>query len=216
MDYDGIVDRIKSYTNRNEAAFVAIIPGLINQALITIYSEVEGVGFQKVVTGNMVPGIATVQKPQDFKKGVNFQYTVPGATPYTSFLLSRSYEFCITYAPNPLLRGQPLFYSTDLTVPTLSVAAAQLFITPTPDIAYPYQLTYSSMPPLFDARNPQNYLTDRYENLLVYRCLVEAMPYLKSDERLQTYEVLYEKARDNANNDSTGRYTDRVSNREKN
>jgi hypothetical protein len=215
MNYNDLRNRIMLYANRTESAFINMIPGFIKQALIKIYSEVETIGFQKVVTGNFVVGTATIQKPQDFLKPVSFMYTITGDTPYTKFMLSRSYEFCITYAPNPNLRGQPEFYSTDLTVPTQSVAAAQLFISPTPDFAYPYQFTYLSMPPLFDGNNPQFYLTDRYENLLVYAVMVEAIPYLKSDERLQIYEKSYEQAKNNANKDSQGRYADRTTMRDK-
>lgn len=215
MNYTTLTNQILTYANRNEPAFIAAVPDLINQAMSRIYSEAKTIGFQKVTGGNMVPGTAAVLKPQDFKECISFQYTVPGPNPFSTFLLERTYEFCLTYAPNITLRGQPLFYSTDLTVPPNNVAPAQLFITPTPDINYTYQLTYLSLPPLFNAENSVNYLTDRYPSLLLYACLVEAIPFLKSDERVPVFESLYNRALQSVNNDTQNRYIDRVSKRDK-
>lgn len=215
MNYTTLTNQILSYANRNEPAFVAAIPDLINQAMSRIYSESKTIGFQNVINGNMIAGTATIQKPQDFKECISFQYTVPGTNPFATFLLERTYEFCITYAPNTLLRGQPLFYSTDLIVPPSNVAPAQFFITPTPDITYAYQLTYLSFPPLFNAQNSVNFLTDKYPNLLLYACMVEAIPFLKSDERVPVFESLYNRALQTVNNDTRNRYTDRISKRDK-
>lgn len=215
MDYTTLNTQILDYANRNDPAFVRQIPNLIDQAMSKIYSEVKCIGFQKIVAGNMIAGTATIQKPQDFKENINFQYTLPGTSPFSTFLLERTYEFCVTYAPNPLLRGKPMFFSTDLIVPPNNVAPAQLYIAPTPDAAYAYELTYLSFPPLFNAQNPRNYLTDRYPDLLIYACMMQAIPFLKSDERVQTFEALYEKAKQAANTDTRGRYTDRITDRGK-
>jgi hypothetical protein len=215
VNYTTLTNQILSYSNRNEPAFVAAIPDLINQAMSRIYSEAKAIGFQKVVNGNMVGGTATILKPQDFKECINFQYTVPGISPFSTFLLERTYEFCITYAPNPLLIGAPIFYSTDLIVPPNNVAPAQFFIAPTPNNNYAYQLTYISFPPIFNVQNPVNFLTDKYPNLLLYACLVEAVPFLKSDERVPVFESLYNRALQSVNNDTQNRYIDRISKRDK-
>ena len=215
MDYNSLTNQILSYANRNEPAFVNIIPDIINQAMSRIYSEAKTIGFQKVINGNMVTGNPNILKPYDYKESVNLQFTIPGAQPFSNFLLLRTYEFCILYAPNPLLTGLPVFYSADLNVPQINNGPAQLFITPTPDQNYAYQLTYLSFPPPFDVNNQKNFLTDRYPNLLLYACMMEAIPYLKSDERIPVFESLYTRALQSVLNDTKNRYTDRYSQRDK-
>lgn len=215
MNYTSLVDQIKSYANRNEATFVAAIPDLINQAMSRIYSEGKSIGFQKSVVGLMTVGINTIIKPSDYKETINLAYTVPGIDPYTTFLYERTYEFCVAYSPNPDLQAPPQFYSADLVVPSLQIGPAFIFVSPTPDIEYQYELTYLSYPPIFNVNFPTNFLTDRYPNLLLYACLVEAIPYLKSDERVPVFESLYNRALQGLNKDTTDRYTDRLTERNK-
>ncbi len=218
MNYNTLIDQIQSYANRNEPAFIQIIPDIINQAMSRIYSEATTLGFQKTVNGNMTPDSPNIVKPDDYKSSISFQFTIPadGNDPaVTKFLLERTYEFCVLYAPFPVFRGIPLFYSTDLNVPQQQVAIAQFYITPTPTVNYQYQLTYLSFPPLFNQANPVNFITDRYPNLLLYACMMEAIPYLKSDERIPVFESLYKRALEAVNNDTRSRYIDRYSKRDK-
>lgn len=218
MDYNTLTAQIQSYANRNEPAFVQAIPDIINQAMSRIYSEATTLGFQKTVQGSLVANSANVVKPDDYKSSINFQFTIP-QTPTvaaeTRFLLERSYEFCILYAPFPVMRGLPLFYSADLNVPQLNVGRAQLYIAPTPEVNYQYEFTYLSFPPVFNAQNPVNFITDRYPNLLLYACMMEAIPYLKSDERIPVFESLYKRALEAVNNDTKSRYIDRYAKRDK-
>lgn len=219
MDYNSLTNQIMSYANRNEPTFVNILPDIINQAMSRIYSEAKTIGFQKVLSGRMVVGSPNILKPYDYKESISLQMTIPQipgvSPPTTTFLLERTYEFCILYAPHPAARGTPVFYSTDLIVPQVAVAPAQFFIAPTPDRAYDYQLTYLSFPPEFNANNPVNFITDRYPNLLLYACMMEAIPYLKSDERIPVFESLYSRALQSVNNDTKSRYIDRYSTRDK-
>lgn len=204
-----------SYANRNEPNFIAAVPDIINQAMSRIYSEAKAIGFQKTVTGNMTIGIRSIVKPDDYKETISFQYTIPGSVPYTTFLYGRTTEFCIAYSPNANLTAPPLFYSADLNVPPQQLAQARIMIIPSPDMDYPYELTYLAFPPLFDGNNPTNFLTDRYPNLLLYACMVEAIPYLKSDERIPVFESLYNRALQGINMDTKERYTDRLTQRDK-
>jgi hypothetical protein len=81
-------------------------------------------------------------------------------------------------------------------------------------MAYGYLLNYLRLP-LFNAANPTNFLTDRYPNLLLYACMVEAIPFLKDDERVPVFESLYNRALQSINLETTQRYTDRTSKRDK-
>ncbi len=215
MDYTSLGLQIQSYAYRNDQTFINAIPNIITQAVIRIYSEAKLIGFQKVDAGNMVIGANTIVRPPDYKETVNLQITIPGDTPFTKFLYERTYEFCVAYAPNPNLQGLPEFYSRDLNVPAVQIDPSYIFISPTPDLAYPYRLTYISYPPTFNANFPTNFLTDKYPNLLLYACMVEAIPYLKADERVPVFQSLYDRALQGVNTDTKGSYTDRLTERGK-
>ena len=110
-----------------------------------------------------------------------------------------------------------MFYSADMNVPQNDAGdtPASIYIAPTPALAYPYSLTYLSFPPVFNEQNSTNFLTDKYPNLLLYGCMVQAIPFLKSDERDNLLTSLYEKELENINKDTVERYSDRVTNRAK-
>lgn len=217
MDYNSLINQIISYTNRNEPVFISNIPALINQAMSNIYSRAKTIGFQKTVELQMQPNIPFISKPIDYKATVNLQYFNDSNV---VFLLPRSYEFCTTYWPDEEISDRnspPLFYSADMNVPQNDAGGTppRIYIAPTPALAYPYSLTYLSFPPVFDENNTQNFLTDKYPNLLLYGCMVQAIPFLKSDERAALFTSLYEKELENINKDTTERYTDRVTKRNK-
>ena len=69
--------------------------------------------------------------------------------------------------------------------------------------------------PLFNTENSENFLTRRYPRLLFYACLLEALSFLKDDERLQYIANEYKNSLDDINKDSTARYVDRTSDRGK-
>ncbi len=212
MDYNSLKNQIIAYTNRNEPAFVNTIPALIDQAMSRIYSEAKTLGFQKTIEGAMVDGSALIAKPLDYKMTINLLYVKDGNL---IFLLDRSYEFCVGYWPDIALKEAPIFYSPDLDVPQNDAATPFIYLSPTPNDNYQYKLTYLSFPPVFNEQNSRNFLTDKYPNLLIYACLKEAIPFLKSDERATLFDSLYKEALQDVNKDTQERYTDRVTKRTK-
>jgi len=217
MNYNDLKNLMIAYTNRNEPVFITQIPNLINQALSNIYSRAKTIGFQKTIEGVMLPNIPYISKPLDYKSTINLQYI---NNSNIVFLLPRSYEFCTTYWPDEEISNEnapPAFYSADMNVPQNDAGGTppRIYIAPTPAIAYPYSLTYLSFPPIFDDQNSTNFLTDKYPNLLIYACMVQAIPFLKSDERANLFTSLYEKELENINKDTVERYTDRITKRNK-
>ena len=212
MDYNSLTTQIQAYANRSDDLFNAQIPNFINQGINRIYNEAKNIGFQQVTQGNLnfVGGTNTVSKPLNWKETISFQYT---NNTVNTFLLPRTYEFCIKYWPVQATQAAPLFYA-DYNLPTISVAAGQFYIVPTPDQNYQYVLTYLGLPE-FDNAHQTNFLTDRFPNLLLYACMTEAAPFLKDDERVPVFESYYNRALQNINRETTERYTDRTSKRDK-
>lgn len=215
MDYASLTLQIQNWANRTDTLFTDQIPNFINQGISRIYSEAKSIGFQKIQNGNptFTQNDPLITKPNDWRETISLSYVIPGNAPTTVYVLPRTYEFCKSYSPITTATGNPVFYA-DFNLPTVNVGAGSIFISPTPDVAYPYELIYLSFP-LFNTQNPENFLTDRYPRLLLYACLLESAPFLKDDERIATIENLYNSAKAGVLADTTGRYTDRLSTRDK-
>lgn len=207
MNYTTLTNQIKNYANRTDTFFVNSIPDFINQGINRIYYEAKDIGFEKTTpASNFNIGQPLVQKPLDWRETISFSFVVPGTPAEVNFLLPRSYEFCISYSPDGTAQDQPKFYSDR--------GYDNFYITPTPNLAYQYQLNYLATP-LFNAQNPTNFLTDRYPNLLLYSCLMEIIPYLRDDERVPTIKQYYNDTLQTVNNNAKGRKTDSLTTRSK-
>jgi hypothetical protein len=206
MNYITLTDQIKSYANRTDALFNAQIPNFIEQGINRIYSEAKNIGFEVTTTGNIAINNTTISKPANWRETISLEIYTEDQT-FSKFLFNRSYEFCKTYWPNQTETSIPDFYAD-------YQAYDKIFISPTADKAYQYSLIYLGVP-LFNTENSENFLTRRYPRLLFYACMLEAMPFLKDDERLGQFEQLYASSLDDINKDSTARYVDRISDRGK-
>jgi hypothetical protein len=211
MDYNSLTLQIQNYVNRSDNFFISQIPNFINQGIGRIYSEGKGIGFEKIQVGNFTIGSSVITKPTDWKKTISLSYIIPDIPPTVAYVLPRSYEFCRAYSPSNIT-GNPVFYA-DYSLPPLVAGLGQLFLSPTPGVAYTYQLIYASYPQ-FSSSNSTNFLTDRYPSLLLYACLLEAIPFLKDDERVAIWEGLYNRAFKDFQADNISRFTDRLSRRE--
>lgn len=213
MNYNSLTQQIQDYSNRTDDFFINQIPDFINQGVSRIYSEARSIGFQKITAGTFTVDDSLLNKPVDWKETISLGYLIPGADPILTYVLPRTIEFCNTYSPSLHENGEPVFYA-DYSMPTSNVGAGDIFLSPTPDQAYVYELIYLSLP-LFNQANPVNFLTDKYPSLLLYACLFETIPFLKDDERIASFEALYSRALKDILGDTKDRYTDRLSNREK-
>lgn len=212
MDYDSLTTQIKDYSNRTDEFFIKQIPNFINQGISRIYSEARSIGFQKIIDRFMEKDNAKIDKPSDWEETISLSYVDP-LTSNRTYLLPRSYEFCRTYSPTENQSSKPIFYA-DFDILAANEGTSSIFVSPQPDGDYSYQLIYLSQP-LFTEQYPTNFLTDRYPSLLLYACLFEAIPFLKDDERIATFESLYNRALKDIMGDSKERYNDRLSTREK-
>lgn len=78
--------------------------------------------------------------------------------------------------------GKPQFFT---------VVGEQLEFIPTPDTEYEGELTYYAKIPALSDENTSNWLLRYAPDLYVYGALVEATPFLKDDDRLNTWAQLY-------------------------
>jgi hypothetical protein len=211
MNYFDLFNLIKAYSNRTDDLFAEQIPNFITQAITRIYSDAKTIGFQEIETGVFTPNSPFVIKPADWKETVSLSYVIQGTQPMRVYVLPRTYEFCKTYSPIENVTGNPVF-SADYDLPT--PGPGSIFLTPTPVINHPYELIYLRIP-LFNGDITQNFIADRYPSLILYASLLEAAPFLKDDERIAMFEARYNKEVSAVLKDTTSRYTDRLSKRDK-
>jgi hypothetical protein len=124
-----------------------------------------------------------------------------------TFLSPKSYEFCKQFWPNSSKEDAPRYYA--------DYDKDNFLIVPTPAFSYPFELAYFEKPePLSDA-NQSNWFTTNMPDALLYGALLQAMPYLKNDERVDTWKKYYAIAIDSIAQDSDDGTIDGTIDREK-
>jgi hypothetical protein len=181
MTYDSLVENIQSYLERNDASTLDKIPLFIMLAEQVIASRIKFLGNLTVNTSNMVANNAVIAKPARWHKTVSMNITVAGER---QPVLLRKYEYLRNYAPDPTAPGIPKYYADyDYT---------NWLVAPTPDVAYAFEVLYYERVQPLDSSNQTNWFTIYAPQALLYGSLLQAMPFLKNDERVQMWQAQYD------------------------
>lgn len=180
--YESLVDDLQSYCERDDAAFIAQVPRFIALAEIRLATEDKPLGILRVVTGNLSG--AVLEKPIRWRKTRNL--SIVPVTGVRKFLKNRGYEYCRAYWPSQADQDVPEYYS--------DYDFEHHLIVPTPDQAYNFELQYYELPQPLSMVNQTNWYTQYAYQLLLYAAMMEAMPFLKTSERLPEFQALYNQA----------------------
>lgn len=181
MTYDTLVSDIQVYTERNDDPFVSQIPRFIMLAENRIASESKPLGLLRVVNGTLDSNV--MNKPARWRKTRSFCLLVGAERKY---LFQREYEFCRKYWPDQSKVDVPYYYA--------EYDYEHFFIAPTPDLSYSFELQYYERPEPLSESNQTNWTTQYAPQLLLYGALMEAMPFLKTSERIAEFQALYDRA----------------------
>jgi hypothetical protein len=198
MTYDSLVEDIQSYLERSDAATLAKIPQFIMLAEQIIASEIKFLGNLVVVTSNMVLGEATIAKPARWRKTVSMNVTVANKR---QPVLLRTYEYLREYWPNPSSTDVPLYFC--------DYDYEHWLVAPTPASAYSYEVLYYERNQPLDSSNQSNWFTQYAPQALLYGSLLQAMPFLKNDERIPMWQGQYDKIIAVLQNENVIRVADR-------
>jgi len=193
--YSTLVNDIITYCERTDEPFLAQVPRFIALAENRIASENKPFGFLRVVSGNLTGNV--VQKPVRWRKTKSISITVNSQK---TFLYNRSYEYCVSYWPNPTLTDVPLYYA--------DYDYEHLFIAPSPVQSFPMEIQYYELPEPLSEATQTNWTTRYAPQLLLYAALMEAMPFLKTSERIPEFQGLYDRAMGAINKEDQSRVTD--------
>jgi hypothetical protein len=97
----------------------------------------------------------------------------------------RKYEYLRNYWPNATQTDTPVYYCDyDYT---------HWLVAPTPDLAYNYEVLYYERVQPLDITNQTNWFTQYAPQAMLYGSLLQAMPFLKNDERIPMWQAQYDK-----------------------
>jgi hypothetical protein len=181
MTYDSLTENIQSYLNRTDTATLEKIPLFIMLAEQIIASQIKFLGNLTVNTSTMVANTAVIDKPARWHKTVSMNVLVNGER---FPVLLRKYEYLREYSPISTVTGIPVYYGDyDYT---------HWLVAPTPDVAYNYEVLYYERIQPLDSSNQTNWFTIYAPQALLYGSLLQAMPYIKNDERSVMWKANYD------------------------
>lgn len=203
MTYDSLLVDVRRYlergfTQESDQIVYDQLPRLITLGERRIARELKIQGFIRAVTTPLSIGVAVYLKPDRWRDTVSM--TVNGTPIY-----ARSYEYIRNYWPDETATGTPQFYA--------DYDYQHWIITPTPDTASTLEILYYELPRLLGEDFQTNWLTEYAPDLLTYAALLEATPFLKKDERIQTWQAMYDRAAQALNGEDLKRILDRSANR---
>ena len=186
---------IRNYTEVDSTVFSStILNPIIKNAENNIYREVDSDEERHYATSNAIIGNRYVTIPADLRFIRYVQLTNTQGDQF--YLEQRDTSFMAEYYATPSTQavGIPRYYGnwdTEFWV-----------IAPTPDKTYEITLAYNKEPlSITDTTSTPapatngTYLSNKYQDLLLYACLVNAFGYLKGpQDMIQYYNQAYEKA----------------------
>jgi hypothetical protein len=198
MTYTSLYDDIASYLERSDTATLDKIPLFIMLAEQIIASEIKFLGNLTVNNSTMVSDQAVIEKPARWHKTVSMNVVVDGAR---QPIFLRKYEYLREYWPDATLTGVPAYYADyDYT---------HWLVAPTPAAAYTFEILYYQRLQPLDASNQTNWFTEYAPQALLYGSLLQAMPFLKNDDRIPMWQAQYQQVMQTLKTEDIQRMGDR-------
>lgn len=172
MTYDSLITMVLQYLERKDQAVIDAIPTFITLAEFSIAQQIKTLGQMQVVQSTMEINNPVIPKPARWRKTVSMN-VLDGTQKKT--ILLRKYEYIKTYAPKTSDVGLPLYYG--------DYDYEHWIVAPTPDQNYQFEvLFYERIEPL-SSINQTNWITQNAPNAMLFGTLLQAMPFLKNDQR---------------------------------
>jgi hypothetical protein len=198
MTYDSLVDDITTYLERTDAQTLAKIPQFIMFAEQIIASEIKFLGNLVAVESTMTASENIIPKPSRWRKTVSMNVSVAGVR---QPVLLRTYEYMREYWPDQTQTSIPKYFG--------DYDYDHWLVAPTPASAYSYEVLYYERNQPLDSANQSNWFTEYAPQALLYGSLLQAMPFLKNDERIPMWQAQYDKIISVLQNENAIRVADR-------
>ena len=184
---------IKNYTEVDDTVLSSsVLNTIIKNAENRVYRDADSDDNRFYATSTLVTGNRYVTIPSDLRSIRYVQLKDTNVTPNVqTFLEKKDASYMATYYDTPATQsGLPRYYA--------NWDANFWVVAPTPDSTYEITLAYVKQPTsLTDSSvsSTGTYVSNKYQDLLLYAALVEAYGYLKGPtDMLQYYEGSYQRA----------------------
>ena len=184
-------DDIRNYTEVSSTVLTdAILDTTIKNAENKIYRSSDNDDNRFYATSTLVTGNRYVTIPSDLRI-IRYAQLKDTSTGAQFFLEKKDTSYMATFYDTPsTANGLPKYYA--------NWDANFWVVAPTPDATYEITLAYMKQPvSLTDATKSGSgtYMSNKYQDLLLYAALVEAYGYLKGPiDMLQYYEASYKRS----------------------
>jgi hypothetical protein len=185
----------RGFTEATDPLVYEQLPRLITLAERRIARELKIEGFIVAVTTPLQAGVSVYMKPDRWRDTVSM--TVDNKT-----IFARAYEYLRNYWPDPTQTDTPTFYA--------DYDYSHWLLVPTPATNQTLEILYYEQPRFLGPEFQTNWITEYIPDLLLYASLLEATPFLKNDERIQTWQTLYDRAAQAVNGEDLERILDRT------
>lgn len=199
LTYDSLTETVKQYLERTDAAVVNAIPTFITLAEFEIAEQIKTLGQLQIVESTMTTANPVLQKPARWRKTVSMNVMVDGAK---QPVLLRKYEYLKNYWPDDTQTDVPLYYAdTDWD---------HWYLAPTPSTDFTFEVLYYERISPLSSTNQTNWLTQNAPNAMLFGTLLQAMPFLKNDQR-QIFQQKYTESLQSLKAEDIARVGDRQS-----
>ena len=200
--YNGLVQAIQQWTNRNDALFISNIPLFIALAEQQFFIDCSTLGNQFYVTTNFTAGNESLPKPANWGETLSMSYI--GANGKIVVLKRASYETMRSFVPanNVSPSGtQPRYYS--------DYGYNYFIISPTPASAFTVEIAYFGKTQTLSLVNQTNWITENAFDALFWSCLDKAYRFIDNSSDAEAYLSKYNNRIQAINTYNTGRKSDR-------
>lgn len=162
----------------NRSDLDSVIPNFISLAEAQFNRSIRH--RKMVVRSDAVMDTPYFAVPPDWLQTIRFQLNTNPVTPLLFVTPEQALEESMVYSAGQ----QPLFYTT---------IGQQFQVVPTPDTSYDAELLYYAKIPALSDSNTTNWLLTESPDVYLYGALIQSAPYLKEDERINTWAGLYQR-----------------------
>jgi hypothetical protein len=190
LTFNSLTSDIQNYLERGDPTvdktFYNQIPRLINNAEREINYRLKVQGDLVSVQATFSVGVAVYAKPDRWRRTVSMNYGALSNLNSRQGIYPRAYEYVRAYWQDDTVLAPPEFYA--------DYDYSHWIVAPTPDQSYPWEINYYRLPALLDQTNTTNWITQYAPSTLLYRTLLECAPFIKNDERIPTWQAMYEES----------------------
>jgi len=204
MTYNSLVSEVTSYLNRTDTETINRIPNFIYQAEQKLAMACETIGIETYDVSSFITGTSVYQKPARWRRNLTINFGNGAGNNTRNQLYLVKYDYLRMYWPDSTATGTPKFYA--------DYGYSNFIVGPTPDANYPYEFGYLQLPEPITVANQTNWWTNFAPQVLLNATLLEAMYFLKDDDRIAVFKLAYDEGVALINDQDKKRLLDRGNN----